>query len=202
MTRHSIDPVTRVNGHLRIEVDVSGGTVSDAWTSGQMFRGVERILEGRDPRDAWLVAQRICGACGSVHASESVRAVENALGVTIPANARLIRNLMAGSQAVVSHAAGFYLRQALDWVDPTAAVRADPVAASALAGSLSDRADAGAASMKRTQDHVSALLAGRPGPFAAGYWGHPAYTLAPEPSLVVLAHYLEAIDWQREMNRF
>jgi hydrogenase large subunit len=126
MTRFAIDPVTRVNGHLRIEVDAASGTVRDAWSSGQMFRGIERILEGRDPREAWLLAQRICGACGSVHGSESVRAVENALGVTIPSNARLIRNLMAGSQAVVSHAAGFYLRQAPDWVDPTAAVRADP----------------------------------------------------------------------------
>jgi Ni,Fe-hydrogenase I large subunit len=201
MTRFAVDPVSRVNGHLRIEVDVTGDTVRDAWTSGQMFRGIERILEGRDPRDAWLVAQRICGSCGSVHASESVRAVENALEVTIPANARLIRNVMAGSQTVVSHAAGFYLRQVLDWVDPTAAVRADPVAAAGLAGSSSDRADAGAASMKRAQDRLSAMLAARPGPFASGYWGHPAYTLAPEPCLVVFAHYLEAIDWQREMNR-
>jgi Ni,Fe-hydrogenase I large subunit len=194
MTRFAIDPVTRVNGHLRIEVDVAAGAVRDAWSSGQMYRGVEQILEGRDPRDAWLVAQRICGACGSAHATESVRAVEHALGVRIPTNARVIRNLMAGSQAVVSHAAGFYLRQALDWVDPTAAVRADPTAASALAATS-------VASMRAARDRLTALLSTRSGPFANGHWQHPAYTLAPEPSLVVLAHYLEALDWQREMNR-
>jgi Ni,Fe-hydrogenase I large subunit len=201
MTRHAIDPVTRVNGHLRIEVEVANHAVSDAWSSGQMFRGLELILEGRDPRDAWLIAQRTCGRCGIAHALGSVQAVEDALGVTIPTNARLVRNLIAGSQDVVALTAGFYLRQVRDWVDPTAAIGADPAASAALARSLSDRPNADTAVMKGARDRLSASLAGRPQGFTDPTSQHPACTLAPEPSLMVLAHFLEAIDWQREMNR-
>ena len=201
MTRLAIDPVSRVNGHLRIEADVPDRIVADAWVSGQAYRGIERILSGRDPRDAWLVAQRVCGVCTGAHAFASVRAVENALEVSIPANARLIRNIMAGSSAVVAHAAGFYLRQAFDWVDPTIAVRADPRAASALAATLGDRSDAGEASFRSVRDRLSVALRDQTAPFASRSWGHPAYSLPPEASLMVLAHYFEAIDWQREMNR-
>ena len=201
MTTFAIDPVTRINGNLRIEFEAAGDAVSDAWVSGQMFRGVERILEGRDARDAWLVAQRICGTCGVAHALGSVRAVENALGVAVPPNARLIRNLLAGADAVVSLATGFYLRQAFDWVDPTVAVRADPVATSTLARSISDWPNGDAAAFKGAQERLTDLLIGRTGRFANAYWRHPAYTLRPEPSLMVMAHYLEAIDWQRRMNR-
>ena len=169
MTRLAIDPVSRVNGHLRVEADVADRTVSDAWVSGQAYRGMERILAGRDPRDAWLVAQRVCGACTGAHAFASVRAVENALGVSIPANARLIRNIMAGSSAVVAHAAGFYLRQAFDWVDPTMAVRADTRATSALAATLGDRSDASDASFRSVRDRLSvAHSATRRGPSRAG----------------------------------
>jgi Ni,Fe-hydrogenase I large subunit len=202
MTRFAYDPITRVNGPLRIEVEVLGGVVTDAWCSAQMYRGLEGILEGRDARDAWLLAQRICGTCGSAHALASVSAVENALGVTVPTNARLLRNILVASKTVVDHAVGFYLRHALDWVDPTAALEADPTAASTFARSLSDRAGTSPADLKTARDRLSALIGtSQSGPLANGYWRHAAYSLAPEPSLVVLAHYLEALDWQREMAR-
>jgi Ni,Fe-hydrogenase I large subunit len=200
MARLSIDPVTRVGGHLRVEVDVSGGLVQDAWVSGTMYRGIERILEGRDPRDAWLLAQRICGTCGTAHARASVEAVEAALGSTIPVNARLIRNLLAGSQLVVDHVAAFYHRQAFDWVDVQAALAADPAATSTLATSMGSAASA--SYFRAIRDRLDRELgSGQPGPFASGYWGHPAYRLSPELGLVLLGHYVEALDWRRRMLR-
>ncbi len=126
MARLVIDPVTRIEGHLRIEAQLDGGKVSDAWSSGTMFRGMEIILEGRDPREAWIWAQRICGVCTVVHALASVRAVENALNIPIPENARLVRDLMAGAQMVQDHVIHFYHLHALDWVDVASALKADP----------------------------------------------------------------------------
>jgi Ni,Fe-hydrogenase I large subunit len=122
MARVVIDPVTRIEGHLRIETEVNGGRVTDAWSSGTMFRGIELILRGRDPREAWIWAQRICGVCTTVHALASVRAVENALGIDIPDNARLVRNIIAGAQNVQDHVIHFYHLHALDWVDVTLAL--------------------------------------------------------------------------------
>src|SRR6266700_3443434 len=130
MTRIAIDPITRIEGHLRIEVEVQDGQVTDAWSSGTMFRGIELILRNRDPRDAWVFAQRICGVCTTVHALASVRSVENALGITIPDNARLIRDVIAGAQLVQDHVVHFYHLHALDWVDITLALKADPGATS------------------------------------------------------------------------
>ncbi len=137
MSRLIIDPVTRIGGHLRIEAEVAGGVVTDAWSTGTMFRGLETILHGRDPRDAWLFAQRICGSCTGVQALASVRAVEHALGATIPRNARLVRNVMAGTQYVLDHVLHFYHLHAFDWVDVASALRADPAATSALATATS-----------------------------------------------------------------
>src|SRR5512132_1083772 len=137
MGRLVLDPITRVGGPLRVEVELDGGVVADAWTSGTMYRGIERILVGRDARDAWLIAQRVCGTCGTWHAQAAVRAIEQALGIPVPRNARLIRNLLAGIQLVVDHAAGFYQLQALDWADFASAAAADPAATSILARSLS-----------------------------------------------------------------
>src|SRR5271170_7565187 len=133
MARVVIDPVTRIEGHLRIEVEVSDHAVVDAWSSGTMFRGIEKILRGRDPREAWLLAQRICGVCTTVHALASVRSVEDALGIEIPDNARLIRNIIAATQNVQDHVIHFYHLHALDWVDVTGALKADPAKTSALA---------------------------------------------------------------------
>src|SRR5450759_4236181 len=133
-----IDPVTRIEGHLRIDVEVDGGKVQKAWSSGQMFRGIETILLGRDPRDAWLFTQRFCGVCTTVHAIASVRAVENALKMEIPLNAQYIRNLIVLAHAMHDHIVHFYQLSALDWVDVISALDADPAKTAALAASLSD----------------------------------------------------------------
>jgi Ni,Fe-hydrogenase I large subunit len=202
MTRIAIDPITRIEGHLRIEVEVQGGQVTDAWSSGTMFRGIELILRRRDPRDAWVFAQRICGVCTTVHALASVRAVENALGITIPDNARLIRHLIAGAQLVQDHVVHFYHLHALDWVDITLALKADPGATATLAQSISPWPKSSKTYFKGVQDRLQAFVnSGQLGLFANGYWGHPAYKLPPEANLLAVAHYLEALDWQRDFIR-
>ena len=165
-----------------------------------MWRGIEKILEGRDPRDAWIFTQRICGVCTTVHAHASVYAVEDALGIEIPPNARLIRNLIAGAQHIQDHVIHFYHLHALDWVDVTGALTADPAKTSELAQSLSDwplsSADYFAGVQARAQKLVDS---GQLSLFASGYWGHPAYALPPEVDLLAVAHYLEALTWQREV---
>jgi Ni,Fe-hydrogenase I large subunit len=202
MTRIVVDPITRIEGHLRIEVEVANGVVTDAWSSGTMFRGLELILKGRDPRDAWIFAQRVCGVCTTVHALASVRSVEDALGVRIPRNARLVRNLIAGTQYVQDHVIHFYHLHALDWVDVVSALQADPEATSRLAQSTSDHPLSSAAYFKGVRDKLNTFVSsGQLGPFANGYWGHPAYKLPPEANLLAVAHYLEALDWQRQVIR-
>ncbi|NWG73263.1 MAG: nickel-dependent hydrogenase large subunit, partial [Rubrivivax sp.] len=129
-----VDPITRIEGHLRIEAETAAdGSITGAWSSGTMVRGIELILRGRDPREAWAFAQRICGVCTLVHGIASVRSVEDALGWTIPANANLIRNLMVAAQHVHDHVMHFYHLHALDWVDVVSALKADPKATSELA---------------------------------------------------------------------
>ncbi|HEY7094927.1 MAG TPA: nickel-dependent hydrogenase large subunit [Ktedonobacterales bacterium] len=202
MTRIAIDPVTRIEGHLRIEVEVQDGVVTDAWSSGTMFRGIELILRGRDPRDAWVFAQRICGVCTTVHALSSVRAVENALGIVIPENARLIRDLIAGAQLVQDHVVHFYHLHALDWVDVTLALKADPGATASLAQSISEWPKSSKTYFTGVQKRLQSFVnGGQLGIFANGYWGHPAYKLPPEANLLAVAHYLEALDWQRDFIR-
>ncbi|HWB32360.1 MAG TPA: nickel-dependent hydrogenase large subunit [Acidobacteriaceae bacterium] len=202
MPRIVIDPVTRIEGHLRIEAQVDGGRVSDAWSSGTMFRGIELILRGRDPREAWIWAQRICGVCTTVHAIASVRAVEDALGVEIPDNARLVRSIIAGIQNVQDHIIHFYHLHALDWVDVTLALKADPAKTSEIAQSISDWPKSSSVYFKGIQDRVKTLVAsGQLSLFASGYWGHPAYRLPPEVNLLAVAHYLEALEVQREIIR-
>ena len=200
MTRLAIDPVTRVGGHLRIEVEHSGGVVNDAWSSGTMYRGMESILLGRDPRGAWLLAQRVCGACTGVHAMASVRAVENALGVTIPRNARSIRNLFMGSEFVLDHVVHFYHQQALDWIDPMSALTADPAATSTLARSLSARQGSNVAYFRDARERLSRFIeSGGSGPFVDDGPGQAEAASSPEISLMVMAHYFEALDWQRRI---
>ena len=199
MTHVVVDPVTRIEGHLRIEAEVDGGKVQDAWSSATMFRGVELILKGRDPRDAWAFTQRICGVCTTVHAIASIRAVENAIGATPPPNARLLRNLIIASQCVQDHVIHFYHLHALDWVDIVSALSADPAKTSALAQSISDWPLSSTTYFAGVQDRVKAFVErGQLGPFANAYWGHPAYKLPAEANLMAVAHYLEALDWQRE----
>ena len=136
--RVTIDPVTRIEGHLRVDVEVDGGRVKKAWASGQMWRGVENILTGRDPRDAWAITQRICGVCTTVHAIASVRAVENALQLEIPVNAQYIRNMIILAHAIHDHIVHFYHLSALDWVDVVSALKAYPDKTASVAQSLSN----------------------------------------------------------------
>lgn len=199
MTHIVVDPVTRIEGHLRIEAEVEGGVVKNAWSSSTMFRGIELILKGRDPRDAWAFTQRICGVCTTVHAIASIRAVERALGLDPPPNARLLRNLIMATQMVQDHVVHFYHLHALDWVDVVSALSADPAATSRLAESVSDWPLSGTAYFTGVRDRVKHFVeGGQLGPFANAYWGHPAYRLPPEANLMAVAHYLEALDWQRE----
>lgn len=199
MARVIVDPVTRIEGHLRIEAEVDGGMVRDAWSSSTMFRGIELILKGRDPRDAWAFTQRICGVCTTVHAIASIRAVENAIGAAPPPNARLLRNLIIAAQAVQDHVIHFYHLHALDWVDIVSALSADPLKTSSLAESISDWPLSSPKYFAGIRDRVKAFVdRGQLGPFANAYWGHPAYRLPSEANLMAVAHYLEALEWQRE----
>jgi len=197
-----IDPVTRIEGHLRIELEADQGRITNAWACGTQFRGIETILKGRDPRDAWAFAQRICGVCTGVHAIASVRAVEDAIRCQIPPSAELIRSLVSGMATLQDHVMHFYHLHALDWVDVQSALAADPQAAARLAASLSPWPNNSASWFKQVQQRVaSSISGGQLGIFAAGYWGHPAYRLPPEANLMALAHYLEALKWQREIIR-
>jgi len=198
MTHVVVDPVTRIEGHLRIEAEVDGGQVKQAWSSSTMFRGIELILEGRDPRDAWAFAQRICGVCTTVHAIASIRAVEHAIGATPPPNARILRNLIIAAQNVQDHVVHFYHLQALDWVDVVSALSGDPAKTASLAQSISDWPLSSAKYFSEVRERVKAFVErGQLGIFANAYWGHSAYRLPPEANLMALAHYLEALDWQR-----
>jgi hydrogenase large subunit len=202
MARIVLDPVTRIEGHLRIEAQADDDKVSDAWSSGTMFRGIELIVRNRDPREAWLWTQRICGVCTMVHALASVRAVENALGIEVPNNARLVRNIISASQYIQDHVIHFYHLHALDWVDITEALKADPAKTSQLAQSLSDWPKSSATYFRSVQERVRRLVESRQlSLFTSGYWGHPAYRLPPEANLMAVAHYLEALEFQRDFIR-
>jgi hydrogenase large subunit len=200
--RITIDPITRIEGHLRIDVEVDGGRVTDAWASGTMWRGIETILQGRDPRDAWLFTQRFCGVCTTVHAIASVRAVENALALEIPLNAQYIRNLIVIAHAIHDHIVHFYHLSALDWVDVVSALRADPAATAKLAESLSDWPKNNRLELQAVKDRLAKFVdAGQLGIFANGYWGHPAMKLPPEVNLLAVSHYLQALEYQRTVNK-
>lgn len=202
MPRIVIDPVTRVGGQLRIEAQLESGRVRDAWSSGTMFRGLELVLRGRDPREAWLLAERICGTCSTVHALASVRAVEHALRIMIPANARVIRNLIAATLLVRDHAVSFYQAQLPDWVDLRSALDADPASTSVLSQKRSGWSKSSADYFKGVRDRLATEIdAGRPGLFGPGWWGHSAYRLTPEQNLLLIAHLIEALDWQAEFMR-
>jgi hydrogenase large subunit len=187
---------------LRIEAQMDGDRIAEAYSSGTMVRGIEIILRGRDPRDAWAFAQRICGVCTLVHGIASVRAVEDALDYEIPRNAQLIRNLMIGAQYVHDHVMHFYHLHALDWVDVVSALSADPAATSALAQSISNYPKSSPGYFADMQKKVRNFVeAGQLGIFAKAYWGHPAYKLPPEANLMAVSHYLEALSWQRDVAK-
>jgi hydrogenase large subunit len=196
-----VDPITRIEGHLRIEVNVDQkNVITNAVSTGTMWRGLEVILKGRDPRDAWAFTERICGVCTGVHAVASVRAVEDAIGIKIPDNANIIRNLMHATLYAQDHLVHFYHLHALDWVDVVAALKADPKRTAELAQSISSWPNS---SIGYYRDLLSRLKrfvdSGQLGPFKNGYWGHPGYKLPPEANLMAVGHYLEALDFQREI---
>ena len=217
-----VDPITRIEGHLRVEIDVeSDGTVTDALSSGTAWRGLELIMKDRDPRDAWAYIQRICGVCTTAHALASVRAVEDALDISIPNNANYIRNIMAATLTVQDHIIHFYHLHALDWVSPVEALAADPAKTADLQVSLvnayrlpfrvpteisteaypHDFPAATAPYFAAIQAKVKAIVdSGQLGIFAAQWWDHPDYKiLPPEVHLLAVAHYLEMLDKQREI---
>ncbi len=202
-TRVVIDPITRIEGHLRIEVEIENGKVKDAWSSGTMFRGFEIFMRNRDPRDAWYITQRVCGVCTTVHALTSVLCVENAIGIEVPDNARLIRNLIMGSQYLHDHIVHFYHLHALDWVDVVNALKADPKKTAELAHAINPHSRrSGQGDFQAVQDRVKAFVnAGQLGPFDNAYWGHPAYKLPPEADLMAVSHYLDALTLQAKAAR-
>jgi hydrogenase large subunit len=199
-TRIVVDPITRIEGHLRIEVEVQDGKIVDAYSSGTMVRGFELILKGRDPRDAWAFTERACGVCTTVHALASVRTVEDALGISVPPNAELIRNLMFCAQYLQDHVVHFYHLHALDWVDVVSALKADPKKTSEIAQSISNWPKSSPKYFSDVQKRLTAFVnSGQLGIFANGYWGHSAYKLPAEVNLLGVAHYLEALEWQKEI---
>jgi len=200
MARLVVDPITRIEGHLRIEAVVENGTITDAYSSGTMVRGFEKILKGRDPRDAWAFTERACGVCTTVHALASVRTVEDALGISVPQNAELIRNLMFCTQYAQDHVVHFYHLHALDWVDVVSALKADPQKTSEIAVSISPWPKSSPKYFAGVQQKLKAFVeSGQLGIFANGYWGNPSYKLPPEVNLLAVTHYLEALEWQREI---
>jgi hydrogenase large subunit len=197
-----IDPITRIEGHLRIDVEVDRGHVSKAWASSTMWRGIERILKGRDPRDAWAFTQRFCGVCTTTHALASVRTVEDALDLEVPVNAQYIRNLIMIAHSLHDHIVHFYHLSALDWVDVTQVPKANPVKAAEIAESLSPWTRNSRHEMASVQKRLNGFIAGgQLGPFAEGYWGHPAMKLPPEVNLIAVSHYLQALEFQRYPNQ-
>ena len=196
-----VDPVTRIEGHLRVEVNVdSKNVIKNAVSTGTMWRGLEVILKGRDPRDAWAFTERICGVCTGTHALVSVRCVEDALGIRIPENANTIRNILHLTLYVHDHLVHFYHLHALDWVDVVSALKADPKATSDLAQSTSSWAKSSPGYFRDLQARLKRFVeSGQLGPFKNGYWGHAAYKLPPEANLMAVAHYLEALDFQKDI---
>ncbi len=186
MARLTIDPITRIEGHLKLDVEIEGGKVKDAWTSGTLFRGFEIILQGRDPRDAWHLTQRICGVCPTSHGHASSMSMDDAFKAKPPSNGRLLRNIIEGAQFVHSHILWFYHLTALDYVDVVSALKAQPKETS----------------LKRVQEKLKAFVESKQlGPFANAYWGHPAYKLPPDINLLAVAHYLEALNMQSRASQ-
>jgi hydrogenase large subunit len=195
-----VDPITRIEGHLRIEVEVKDGVITDAYSSSTMVRGIEEIVKGRDPRDVWAFVQRTCGVCTTVHALASVRAVEDSLGIVIPPNAEMVRNIMEGALYMHDHVVHFYHLHALDWVDVVNSLKADPKETSRIAQSISSWPKSSPGYFSDVQKRIKKFVdSGQLGIFANGYWGHPQMKLPAEINLLAVAHYLEALEWQKEI---
>ncbi len=196
-----VDPITRIEGHLRIEVIVDDNNViQDAFSSSTLWRGLEKIIVGRDPRDAGFIAQRICGVCTYSHYKAGIMAVEDALGIKAPLNAQLTRSLMNMALFLHDHVVHFYTLHGLDWCDITSALKADPAKAAKEAYLYTDLPlAAGENELKAVQKRVGDFeKQGALGPFQNAYWGHKTYRFSPEQNLIVLSHYLKLLEVQRE----
>jgi quinone-reactive Ni/Fe-hydrogenase large subunit len=192
-----VDPITRIEGHLRIEVEVDeSNVITDAWSSITLWRGIETILKGRDPRDAGLMVQRFCGVCTYAHYEAAILACEDAFKVKPPPNARIIRNLINGAQFFCDHIMHFYHLHGLDWVDIVSALSADPKKAVEMAKAYNpDPYNCSETHYKAVQQRLTKFVkSGRLGPFANAYWGNPSYKLPPEANLIVTSHYLDALQ--------
>lgn len=195
-----VDPITRIEGHLRIEVVVDeNNVITDAFSSSTLWRGLEKVVQNRDPRDAGFLMQRICGVCTFSHYKAGISAVENALNITPPKNAELIRSLMNISLVLHDHTVHFYTLHGLDWCDVISALKADPFKASKIAFQYSEfPMNTGADELKSVQAKVADFAKkGALGPFANAYWGHKTYRFSPEQNLIVLSHYLKLLEVQR-----
>jgi quinone-reactive Ni/Fe-hydrogenase large subunit len=196
-----VDPITRIEGHLRIEAVIDeNNVVQDAYASSTMFRGIETILKGRDPRDAGLLSMRICGVCTGTHYQRSIEAVEDAFKVTIPKNARIVRNLIQGALYIHDHVVHFYHLHGLDWVDITSALEADPAKAEEESFNWSKTPyGVSKSELIVIQERLTKFVKqGRLGIFSNAYWGNKSYKLTPEQNLIATAHYLQALDLQRD----
>ena len=197
-----VDPVTRIEGHLRVQAVLgTDGRIVDSMSTGTMWRGLEVILKGRDPRDAWAFVERICGVCTGIHALAAVRSVEDALGIRIPKNANIMRNLVNATLYVHDHLVHFYQLSALDWVDVVSALEADPRETAALQQKISpSHPMASVGYFRDVQNRLKKFVAsGQLGIFKNGYWGHPAMKLPPAVNLLAVTHYLEVLDFQKEI---
>ncbi|MCK9174839.1 MAG: hydrogenase 2 large subunit [Desulforhopalus sp.] len=200
--RITVDPITRIEGHLRVDCEIEDGVIKKAWSSGTMWRGIEKILVGRNPEDAWVITQRICGVCTTVHAIASVRAVEDAIGAEVPLNAQYIRNIITAGHCIHDNIVHFYQLSALDWVDITSALKADPQKAADLMAGVSSWPGNSVQEFTAVQKKVNSLVdRGQLGIFANGYWGHKDMKLSPEVNLICVAHYLQALECQRNANK-
>lgn len=197
-----VDPVTRIEGHLRVQATLGDdGRIADSMSTGTMWRGLEVILKGRDPRDAWAFVERICGVCTGIHALAAVRSVEDALGIKIPKNANIMRNLVNATLYVHDHLVHFYQLSALDWVDVVSALEADPRETAAIQQKISPSHPlASVGYFRDVQNRLKKFVAsGQLGIFKNGYWGHPAMKLTPAVNLLAVTHYLEVLDFQKEI---
>ena len=199
-----VDPVTRIEGHLRVQALLGeDNRIADSMSTGTMWRGLEVILKGRDPRDAWAFVERICGVCTGIHALAAVRSVEDAIGIKIPKNANIIRNLMNATLYVHDHLVHFYQLSALDWVDVVSALEADPRETADLQQKISPKHPlASVGYFRDVQNRLKKFVAsGQLGIFNKGYWGHPEMKLPPAVNLLAVTHYLEVLDFQKEIVR-
>lgn len=204
MARSVVDPITRIEGHLSIEMEVEDGKVTEAWSCGNLYRGLENALVGRTPYDAALISERICGVCPVSHVHTSCFAAEDAYGIKIPSAARLIRNLSEGGQILHSTILWFYNLAGLDYINPLDAVNANP----ADAYEVCRKYGTAGADFEGLSARLKAFAENGQLSIFSGNWfdckdadGASAFHLTPAENLVGTAHYFEGIDYQAKASQ-